>query len=249
MTNDASSREVRPGPRDRTALDTDGALIDVPPGWELLPPGDAGLTRRVKAAGPSWTVKQPWKRRMISKGVWAPAEHITAARAAVEGERATPEYARRRAAEAQRRERSHAVYVAEFERALRQFLAFHDRHADLERTLARAVTQHATPVGSGTVARTQRIPINERVSAAVIAWMRHQTTAYDHMSIARVKGERRSVRRELAQRSRALLDRYRRDEEPAKDCPLRVALGEVPPPAPEPFKRPTGARGGWANKA
>ena len=40
--------------------------------------------------------------------------------------------------------------------------------------------------------------------------MRHQTTAYDHMKIARVKGRRREVRRMLAERSRELLDRYRK---------------------------------------
>ena len=31
-------------------------LLPPHPGWALLPPGDAGLTRRVKAAGPAWTV-------------------------------------------------------------------------------------------------------------------------------------------------------------------------------------------------
>ena len=35
--------------------------------------------------------------------------------------------------------------------------------AGLAEQLADAVTQHATPVGSGTVARTQRIPIEKRV--------------------------------------------------------------------------------------
>ena len=87
--------------------------------------------------------------------------------------------------------------------------------------MARAITEHATPVGSGTVARTKRIPVERRASAAVIAWMRHQTTAYDHMSIPRVKGARREVRRQLAQISRALLDLHRRDVAHAdRSCPL-----------------------------
>jgi len=46
----------------------------------------------------------------------------------------------------------------------------------LEKRLAQAVTTHATPVGSGTVARSRRIGVEERAEAAVIAWMRHQTT-------------------------------------------------------------------------
>ena len=37
-------------------------------------------------------------------------------------------------------------------------------------------------MGSGTVARTKRCPLSE-AEAAVIAWMRHQTTAYDSMVI------------------------------------------------------------------
>jgi hypothetical protein len=59
------------------------------------------------------------------------------------------------------------------------------------------------------VARTQRLEIDRRAEAAVIAWMRHQTTSYDHLRIARVAGARREVRRELAQLSRAVLDLHR----------------------------------------
>ena len=99
-----------------------------------------------------------------------------------------------------------------------------DLHDALAAALADAVTAHATPVGSGTVARTERIPVAERAEAAVIAWMRHQTTAYDDLAIARVKGERRRVRRELAERSKRLLDVYRRGEAVPAMCPLRGAL-------------------------
>jgi len=56
--------------------------------------------------------------------------------------------------------------------------------------------------------------------------MRHQTTGYDNMVIPRVKGQRREVRRMLAQRSVQLLARYRRGEaiDPAT-CPLWRAVG------------------------
>ena len=90
--------------------------------------------------------------------------------------------------------------------------------------MAQAVTQHATPVGSGTVARTKRIPVEQRAEAAVIAWMRHHTTGYDSMVIQRVKGKRREVRRKLAKRSKELLDRYRFGESVSADCPLKRAL-------------------------
>jgi hypothetical protein len=90
--------------------------------------------------------------------------------------------------------------------------------------MAGAVAEHATPVGSGTVARTERIPVEQRAEAAVIAWMRHQTTGYDGMVIPRVKGKRREIRRLLAQKSKELLGRYRRGESAGVDCPLRKAL-------------------------
>lgn len=104
------------------------------------------------------------------------------------------------------------------------YLNFSPPHAGLAGRLARAVAEHATPVGSGTVARTKRIPLDQRAEAAVIAWMRHQTTAYDRMAIARVKGKRRETRRLLAARSKQLLARYRRGEPLAADCPLQQAL-------------------------
>jgi hypothetical protein len=108
--------------------------------------------------------------------------------------------------------------------------------------LARRVAEHATPVGSGTVARTERIPVAQRAEAAVIAWMRHQTTAYDHMHIARIKGKRREVRRMLAEGSRALLESYRRGRDTAPDCPLARALSTpapTPGASPEPTRKPS----------
>jgi hypothetical protein len=95
----------------------------------------------------------------------------------------------------------------------------------LAERLARAVTAHATPVGSGTVARTERIPLADRAEAAVIAWMRHQTTGYDSLVIPRVKGQRREVRRLLARRSHELLEQYRRGATTSAGCPLLKALG------------------------
>jgi len=215
---------VAPGSEPRTVRLESGEERAVPAGWALLPPGDAGLTRRVKAAGPSWTVKERRGRRTFSRGVWAPAANIEAARQDLEAARATPEYRRKLEASRERRAREQERYVEEFEAAVRAFLRFHPRHAELERELAARVAEHATPVGSGTVARTRRIPVEQRAEAAVIAWMRHQTTAYDDMTIPRVKGARREVRRQLAARSKALLRRYRSGAAPADGCPLRRAL-------------------------
>lgn len=220
------NRNVMPGPRPRTVRTIDGQVLEPPADWELLPPGDAGLTRKVKAGGASWTVKEQRGRRMFSRGVWAPAERIAIAKRLVERQRSSPEYARRLASDRARRERKQGEYVEDFRGAVLAFLDFAPRHAALAEALADAVTAHATPVGSGTVARTQRIPIGQRAESAVIAWLRHATTAYDDMSIPRVKGMRRAVRRELARRSRELLERYRRGQSIPPSCPLQRALQE-----------------------
>jgi len=213
-----------PGPSSNTVRSADGKVLTVPVGWVLLPPGDAALTRRVKAAGDHWIVQEKKGRKVFSRGVWAPAATIDRTRAELEAERSTESFARRKAAGARRREQAQAEYVEDFHGAVVQYLAFHPTHADLACRLARAVTDHATPVGSGTVARTRRIPVEQRAEAAVIAWMRHSTTAYDSMVIPRIKGKRREVRRLLADRSNALLARYRRGESVGERCPLMKAL-------------------------
>ena len=189
-----------PGPTPNSVRATDGKILTAPNGWVLFPPGDAALTRRVKAAGDHWVVQEKKGRKLFSRGVWAPASTIERIRAELEAERSTEGYAKRKVADAKRRESIQAEYVEDFTGAVLTFLAFHPSHADLAHRLARAIADHATPVGSGTVARTKRIPVEQRAEAAVIAWMRHQTTAYDSMVIPRVKGQRREVRRMLAQR-------------------------------------------------
>ena len=213
-----------PGPTPNTVRTADGTVRTAPEGWTLVPPGDAGLTRRVKAAGDHWVVKEKVGRRTFSRGIWAPALTIDRLRADLDAERSTEDYAKKQQAAARRREKVQAEYVEDFLGAVLAFLAFHPAHADLADRLAKAVTTHATPVGSGTVARTERVPVEQRAEAAVIAWMRHQTTGYDGMTIPRVKGKRREVRRMLARRSQELLARYRRGETVGEECPLKRAL-------------------------
>ena len=164
-----------PGPTPNTVRSADGKVLTAPEGWVLLPPGDAALTRRVKAAGPHWVVQEKKGRKIFSRGVWAPAATTEKIRAELEVERSTEGYAKRREADARRRDKAQAEYVEDFHAAVLKFLAFHPNHADMAEKLACAVADHATPVGSGTVARTKRIPVDRRAEAAVIAWMRHQT--------------------------------------------------------------------------
>lgn len=206
-------------------LAADGTPRTPPADWECLPPGDAALTRRVKQAGPSWVVQEKRGRKIFSQGLWAPRENIAAARAALLAERDTDSYARRRQADLVRRQRTQDAYVRTFAEEVQAFLDFAPLYAAMARRLAELVTAHATPVGSGTVARTQRIPVAQRAEAAVIAWMRHKTTAYDDLQIPRVKGMRRQVRRELAGVAKRLLMRHRTAEaHAAAECSLCRAL-------------------------
>jgi hypothetical protein len=221
------SNTFTPGPTANTVRAADGRVLTSPEGWVLLPPGDAALTRRVKEAGEHWVVQEKRGWKVFSRGVWAPAATIERVRAELEAERATEGYAKKKEAEARRREKVQASYVEDFHGAVLAFLAFHESHADLADHLARAVTHHSTPVGAGTVGRIKRIPIEQRAEAAVIAWLRHSTTAYDTMTIPRVKGKRREVRRLLARRSHELLERYRRGEPVPEGCPLMRALPVV----------------------
>lgn len=227
----SSCIEVAPTPHPRRVLGPRGEPIDVPADWVLLPPGDAALTRRVKLAGPSLQVIEPRGRKKFSRGLWAPAVHVEAAQQALLVERADPRYAERLEAGRARRAREEARYEVDFANAVIDVLAFSPRWRSLAQVLAVRVTAHATPVGSGTVARTERIPLPERAEAALIAWLRHQTTAYDDLDIPRVKGLRREVRRTLAERSRQVLARHREDTGHAvADCPLCRALAQPAPP-------------------
>ena len=144
-----------PGPNPETVTHSDGRVVKPPTGWSLLPPGDAALTRRVKAKGEFWIVQEKKGRKVFSRGVWAPTELIEKIQEDLLAERSTESYAKKRAADTRRRQNVQAEYVEDFESAVLTFLNFHSRYRDLSKRLAKLVTDLATPVGSGTVARTK----------------------------------------------------------------------------------------------
>lgn len=216
--------EGAPGPEAGTIRLGSGVVHQIPVGWVHLPPGDAALTRRVKAAGKYWLLSEKRGRKTFSRGMFAPGETIDRIRRDLESERSSPAFARKMQADKKRREQAQIDYQGEFAAAVLAFLKFHPSFQEMAEKLSKLVTLHATPVGSGTVARTKRIPVERRAEAAVIAWMRHQTTAYDQMSIPKIRGKRREVRRMLATRSRELLAGYRSGQTKAGVCPLKKAL-------------------------
>src|SRR3954454_5747620 len=105
------SNTFTPGPTPNTVRAADGQVLTAPEGWALLPPGDAALTRRVKEAGDHWVVAEKKGRKVFSRGVWAPAATIERIRAKLEAERSTESYAKRKEADARRREMAQAEFV------------------------------------------------------------------------------------------------------------------------------------------
>jgi hypothetical protein len=183
------------------------------------------LSRRIKQDGPTWAVKEMKGRKEFSRGIWAPAERIETLRMILNRERADPAYTQRLEAARIRRAQKEVAYSEDFAAALRNYLNFHPRYKLLADRIAALICAHATPVGSGTVARTTRIPIEHRAEAATIAWLRHQTTAYDNMHIPRKKGARREMRRILAKESKILLQSYRAGTRVAVEhCPLQKVI-------------------------
>lgn len=223
---ESNIRIVKPGTHGGL-IGPNGETLKPPTDWIFLPAGDAGVTRKVTSKGSYWRVEEKKGRRTISLGIWAPATTISQAQRDVQQIRLTDQYKNKQTYAAKRRERKQTEYETEFCLSIESFLNFNSNHKELEKKLAKAVTIHAIPVGSGTVARTQLIPIEERAARAVIAWMRHQTTAYDNLKIARVKGERRAVRRSLAQQSVELLANYREGRPVSESCPLQNALNKL----------------------
>lgn len=217
-------RLFQPGPNGQL-INEYGKPEQPPKDWEFLPAGDAAITRKVTAKGEVWRVQIKRGKRLQSKGIWAASTDIKAAKKEVLSMRSDPAYERKKESAARSRTKKQDTYVKEFEGAVLDFLDFHPTYQSMALKMSQLVTAHAIPIGSGTVARTSTIPLEERAAKAVIAWMRHQTTNYDDMKIKRIKGERRSVRKKLAQDSMKLLKSYRNGQAIPSDCPLQRVLG------------------------
>ncbi len=207
-------------------FDEKGVEHTPPSNWKFLKAGDAGITRKVTSNKEYWKVVFKKGRRTMSKGIWAPEWIIDKAKQEVNAQRNTEAYQKRKLYDADRREKQQQLYEKEFCNEVVQFLNFHPQYQEMAKAMAILVTKHAIPVGNGTVARTKQIPVNERAAKAVIAWMRHKTTAYDQLQIPLIKGKRREVRKELAQKSVEILNNYRKGHSLKSDCPLKNAISK-----------------------
>jgi hypothetical protein len=179
----------------------------------------------VKSIGPTWTVQEKKGRKAFSHGVWAAKEQIEEAITLVEAQRADPKHQKKLAQVKVRREEKETVFGEGFQQEIIQFLNFDQKYHLLVVQLSKLVKEHAVPVGSGTVARSSSVTLDDKAALAVMAWMRHQTSAYDSTSVPRVKGARRELRRQIARQSERILAKYRRgDDVDFTVCPLYKAL-------------------------
>jgi len=210
---------------DRRLKDKAGKVFSVPAAWENLPPGDASVTRKVKSLGPTWSVQEKRGRKTFSHGVWAAKEQVGEAKALVEAQRADPKHQKKLAQAKVRREEKEEVFGEDFQQAIIKFLNFDEKYKALVEQLAVLVKEHAVPVGSGTVARSSSVTLDDKAALAVMAWMRHQTSSYDSISVPRVKGARRELRRQIARQTERILAKYRSgDDVDFRICPLYKAL-------------------------
>ncbi len=111
MSHESTNQTFTPGPTPNSVLAAGGRILTAPEAWIILPPGDAALTRRVKAAGDHWVVVEKNGRKVFSRGVWAPAATIERIRADLYAERSTKGFAKKKDADARRREEVQAEYV------------------------------------------------------------------------------------------------------------------------------------------
>lgn len=210
---------------DSPLKDKAGKVFTVPNDWANLPAGDASVTRKLKSLGPTWTVQEKKGRKTFSHGVWAAKEHIQQAKSLVAAQRADPKHQKKLAQAKVRREEKEEVFGEDFQQAIMSFLNFDKKYQNLLEKLAVLVKEHAVPVGSGTVARSSTVTLDDKAALAVTAWMRHQTSAYDSTAVARIKGARRELRRKIANQSERILAKYRNGEDAdLSSCPLYKAL-------------------------
>lgn len=158
----------------------DHGEIEIPEGWELLPSGDALLTRRVKATGPYWVAWKPRSRQRRHRrliGVLAPKEAIEAARAAAEETAEKRAEARRHGAAS--RARAEDRYRLDLQAAIIAFLGFADAHRSLADKIAAEASERAAAVGSGRVGRTRTIDLDRRAELAARAYIRHHLTSHE----------------------------------------------------------------------
>jgi hypothetical protein len=174
-------------------------------GLEFVPAGNPALTRRLQQPGGRAAVPVlEWhhrQRRHVRVGTLAAAAAVVRARAACLAD--ADARAGRRQRNQVRLAREDAAYHAEFAAAVRA--RFPGCPAGEERRITdHACAKHSGRVGRGAAAKE----LSERaVTLAVVAWIRHQETAYDRLLAGGVP--RATARERIRPRLREVLAAWR----------------------------------------
>jgi hypothetical protein len=157
--------------------------LTLPKGWNLLPPGDAFVTRQVKSMGPHWIAKKyvRGKEYSITLGVLAPRTNITKAKELAE--QTKEEREARRLLLRKERERKNLDYTKKFMQTVIEYLDFDPKYSKLATKIAREAAERATLVGSGRVGRTNKLTFEEKARLAARAYIRHKYTNYEEEMI------------------------------------------------------------------
>ena len=126
-----------------------GQALTPPAGWIFVESGDAGLTRRLKAAGDYWVMVHRRRNRIEAIGLWIAADVVQEVKAGLEAERSDQSHLKKLEAGKKYREAKQEKYEVEFRNAVLSFLAFAGKWSAFAEKFADAVTVHAVPVEGG----------------------------------------------------------------------------------------------------
>lgn len=215
-----------------------GEIGLLPEGWDLLTPGDAAVTRRVKQ-GPHWILMEKkgeaWGFHSVRVGILAPRAAISAAHEVLGGAQAVEQRKQRKKAAVAKRE---AQFDAAFEKTIRRNYPGLPP-ADLPEVVARARSQGHV----GRSADWYFAPGAQRdeilaglVDLAVRAHARHQYTDYEKQLEPYPTGEIEDEEDEESLLPREPLDKetYREVKRCAMEEAEPIVEGWRHPPADEP---------------
>lgn len=170
---------------------------------ELLPSGDAAITRRAKKYSKRWAVVVRWstaRKRFERQGLLVEPQAI--GQAEDESQNDAEQRKKQRAHGAAARQRDDEKYVRQFAEAVRR------QYPSCPPQEEFAIARHACTRNSGRVGRKQaaRELESTAIRSAVIAHIRHVHTNYDER-IAKV-GDRDTARDEVSDLVAGILDRW-----------------------------------------
>ena len=164
-----------------------GEFNDIPPGWGILPRGDAMLTRRVRR-GPHWVLLKKQKKYTVEIGTIAPEENIERTFQELGGEPAQSQRLENKVKSVQQREQTMTLKFQEAIRLCYPGMPEQDIQQTIESARRRGAVGAAQWLYFHMAGQGQDAFIRAAV-LAVRAHVRHQHTDYDRLLIEPPPGQ------------------------------------------------------------